>query len=107
MTKKTGSPALPPTTGGKATRPSDLLERTRRLATTPAQVERPLPESIPPAGDGKKTRLSVDLDDIQYEYLSIYAVKQKVRKVSVLRALLELLAEDPGLAEQVRRRLKE
>jgi uncharacterized membrane protein YccC len=106
MTKKTSSPAQLPS-GGKSTRPSDLLERTRRLATTPAQVERPVPESAPAADAGRKTRLSVDLDDTQYEYLSIYAVKQKVRKVSVLRALLELLAEDRTLADQVSRRLKE
>jgi hypothetical protein len=107
MTKKTGSPVPVPSTGGKSTRPSDLLERTRRLATAPAPVERPLPESAPLAGEEKKTRLSVDLNDTQYEYLSIYAVKQKVRKVSVLRVLLELLAEDRTLAEQVSRRLKE
>jgi hypothetical protein len=101
MTKKPASPVV----GGKSARPSDLLDRTRRLATTPVHTTQ-AEHMAPPSGEEKKTRLSVDLDDAQYEYLSIYAVKQKVRKVNVLRSLLQLMAEDDSIADQVGRRLK-
>jgi hypothetical protein len=102
MTKKPASPVV----GGKSARPSDLLDRTRRLATTPVQTTQ-AESTTTQLGEEKKTRLSVDLDDVQYEYLSIYAVKQKVRKVNVLRVLLQLMADDSSIADQVGHRLKD
>ncbi|WP_420594349.1 hypothetical protein [Deinococcus sp.] len=51
------------------------------------------------------TRLSVDLDDAQFEFLSIFAMRRKVSKVEVMRALMAEMQADPALAERVSRRL--
>jgi len=90
---------------GKAARPSAMLQR---LASTPAPIERveetPSPPTAAPA-DPVMTRLSVDLDDDQFEFLTIYAMRQKVSKVEVMRALMAELKADQALAERVSERL--
>lgn len=91
---------------GKAARPSTMLQR---LASTPAPIERPEPEATPTTPEtgteGLMTRLSVDLDDAQFEFLSIFAMRQKVSKVEVMRALMAELQADAALAERVSKRL--
>ncbi|THF69313.1 hypothetical protein E7T06_12545 [Deinococcus sp. Arct2-2] len=91
---------------GKAARPSAMLQR---LASTPAPIERTEPEAPLPsaeaASEGVMTRLSVDLDDAQFEFLTIFAMRQKVSKVEVMRALMAELQADPTLAERVSKRL--
>lgn len=91
---------------GKAARPSTMLQR---LASTPAPIERTEPETTPStaetSSEGAMTRLSVDLDDAQFEFLTIFAMRQKVSKVEVMRALMAELQVDTTLAERVSKRL--
>ncbi|WP_407572533.1 hypothetical protein [Deinococcus altitudinis] len=96
---------------GKASRPGDML---RRLASQSATVEQPVaeptPEAVPQSlHEGnltvQTTRLSVDLDDQQFEFLTVFAMRRKVSKVDVMRALMAEMAANPDLAEQVSRRL--
>lgn len=91
---------------GKAARPSAMLQR---LASTPAPIERTEPEaplaSAEAASESMMTRLSVDLDDTQFEFLTIFAMRQKVSKVEVMRALMAELQADTALAERVSKRL--
>ena len=91
---------------GKSARPSTLLHR---LASSSAPIEQP----TPPVQEKREvgvaelimTRLSVDLDDAQFEFLSIFAMRRKVSKVEVMRALMAEMQTDPTLAERVSRRL--
>lgn len=87
---------------GKAARPSAMLQR---LASTPAPIERPEPEHVAEEtiapGDLTMTRLSVDLDTVQFEFLTIFAMRHKVSKVEVMRALMAELQADPDLARRV------
>ena len=88
---------------GKAARPSTMLQR---LASTPAPIERPETErlsttSAASASGSVMTRLSVDMDDSQFEFLTIFAMRQKVSKVEVMRALITELQADATLAERV------
>ncbi len=90
---------------GKASRPSDMLQR---LASKPAPIERSgseADEAGPPAGESRTTRLSVDLDDQHFEFLTIFAMRQKVSKVDVMRTLVAELQESKDLAERVSGRL--
>jgi hypothetical protein len=91
---------------GKAARPSTLMHR---LASSPAPIEQPAPkvedehETLTP--EPVMTRLSVDLDDAQFEFLSIFAMRRKVSKVEIMRALMTELQADAALAERVSGRL--
>ena len=96
---------------GKASRPGDML---RRLASQSATIEQPTPpqtiEAVPQLLHGgdltvQTTRLSVDLDDQQLEFLTVFAMRRKVSKVDVMRALMAEMADDPDLAERVSQRL--
>lgn len=96
---------------GKASKPGDML---RRLASQSATIEQSAPtptmEAVPQlllAGDltVQMTRLSVDLDDQQFEFLTVFAMRKKVSKVDVMRALIAEMADNPGLAERVSQRL--
>lgn len=93
---------------GKASKPSAMLHR---LASTPAPVERTAPsevvstESPVISTEPQTTRLSVDLDDAQFEFLTLYAMRRKVSKVDVMRALMAELQVSSDLAERVGERL--
>lgn len=90
---------------GKASRPSAMLHR---LASNAAPIERPAPEAEAPspvAAEPTTTRLSVDLDDAQFEFLTVYAMRRKVSKVDVMRALMAELQASNDLAERVSERL--
>jgi len=91
---------------GKAARPSTMLQR---LASTPAPIERAEPEQAAgestPSDDLTMTRLSVDLDTTQFEFLTIFAMRHKVSKVEVMRALMAELQADADLAVRVSGRL--
>jgi len=96
---------------GKASRPSDMM---RRLASQPATIEQPAPT---PARDAEPqlsvggdvtiqtTRLSVDLDDQQFEFLTVFAMRRKVSKVDVMRALMAEMEANADLADRVSARL--
>ncbi|GAA4020122.1 hypothetical protein GCM10022631_37140 [Deinococcus rubellus] len=88
---------------GKAARPSTMLQR---LASASAPIERPEPErlsttSAASTSGSVMTRLSVDMDDSQFEFLTIFAMRQKVSKVEVMRALIAELQVDATLAERI------
>jgi hypothetical protein len=87
---------------GKASKPSDMLHR---LASSPAPIERPAPEVEVTLTEAQTTRLSVDLDDAQFEFLTVYAMRRKVSKVDVMRALMAELQVSTDLAERVSERL--
>jgi hypothetical protein len=91
---------------GKAARPSAMLQR---LASTPSPIERTDPEPAAmiasASGDLTMTRLSVDLDTPQFEFLTIFAMRHKVSKVEVMRALMAELQADTTLSERVSERL--
>jgi len=55
--------------------------------------------------EAQTTRLSVDLDDAQFEFLTLYAMRRKVSKVDVMRALMAELQVSSDLAERVSERL--
>lgn len=96
---------------GKASRPSDMM---RRLASQPATIEQQAPtpaKDVAPQpserGDVtvQTTRLSVDLDDQQFEFLTVFAMRRKVSKVDVMRALMAEMEASADLAERVSARL--
>lgn len=96
---------------GKASRPSDMM---RRLASQPATIEQPAPTparaaepQLPVGGDVtiQTTRLSVDLDDQQFEFLTVFAMRRKVSKVDVMRALMAEMEANADLADRVSARL--
>ena len=98
---------------GKASKPGDML---RRLASQSATIEQPVPiptiEAAPQLLRGgeltvQTTRLSVDLDDQQFEFLTVFAMRRKVSKVDVMRALMAEMADNPDLVERVSQRLPE
>ena len=51
------------------------------------------------------TRLSVDLDDQQFEFLTVFAMRRKVSKVDVMRALMAEMEANADLADRVSARL--
>lgn len=86
----------------------------RRLASQSATIEQPAltptKEAVhQPLHGGavtvQTTRLSVDLDDQQFEFLTVFAMRRKVSKVDVMRALMAEMADNPDLAERVSQRL--
>jgi hypothetical protein len=100
---------------GKASKPGDML---RRLASQSATIEQPVPTPTPTievvpqllrGGDVtvQTTRLSVDLDDQLFEFLTVFAMRRKVSKVDVMRALMAEMADNLDLAERVSQRLPE
>ena len=96
---------------GKASRPSDMM---RRLASQPTTIEQSAPTpardaepQLPVGGDVtiQTTRLSVDLDDQQFEFLTMFAMRRKVSKVDVMRALMAEMEANADLADRVSARL--
>lgn len=85
----------------------------------PAEPPAPTPASTgrtPPSGGGRRRRaagdgqparrLSVDLEPELHRSLRIYAMDHRCDGTEVVRALLELLAEDPIVAAAVADRLR-
>lgn len=56
---------------------------------------------------GKTVRYTVDLDPELHRFLKIYALDSGARGAAVVRALLEELRDNPGLAERVAGRVTE
>ena len=96
---------------GKASKPSDMM---RRLASQPATIEKSAPsparDTAPQLSEREDvtpqtTRLSVDLDDQQFEFLTVFAMRRKVSKVDVMRALMAEMEANADLADRVSARL--
>lgn len=82
--RRTGASA---TTGGRG--------RQAATATKPKRRERP----------AKPVRITVDLDAGRHRFLRDFAYREDARGTEIMRALLDELADDEGLAERVRDRL--
>jgi hypothetical protein len=75
------------------------------------RIRRGSPTSQPATGRAvsgnvriKPVRISVDLDPLAYDGLRDWAHEARMTHSDVLRALVELLIEDPAVAEKIRNR---
>lgn len=55
--------------------------------------------------DEKPRRITVDLDTERYRVLRDFAFEERTKGTEVLRGLLDLLRDDPGVADELRERL--
>lgn len=63
------------------------------------------PERRRTARPEKPVRITVDLDPEMHRFLKGFAFEREAKGTEVVRALLEMLRQDPGLAEELDRRL--
>jgi len=95
-------------------RAADLLTRMRQVATKQAPdqeaattaLEMPPTEAQrPPTTTARPIRYTLDLAREQHRFLKQFALDAEADASEVMRALLHLLEDDPGLASTVRARL--
>jgi hypothetical protein len=67
-----------------------------------APVAVPAPERRPRPDRPKPIRFTLDLDPARHEFLKSYADGIEAGAAEVMRALLDQLRDDPGLADRVR-----
>lgn len=70
---------------------------------TPAAEEKR--EPVPGPTEEKLVRLSVDVPRSKHRFLRVLAAQEGVSGMAVVRALIDELQDDEGLAERVRERL--
>lgn len=111
MAKKTANEALGRLRTGlsRETPASRTLEsveaaRTENQASTKESVAR---SGARGRGAERKVRVSVDLPRSEHKYLRDFAYDAEADAMSVMRALLEEMAEDETLAARVQERLAE
>lgn len=86
-------------------RPSDILTRMRQV--TAAARESALSRSeVGGPGSRARVRFTLDLSAEQHKFLRRFALEAETDASQVLRVLLRLLEEDPGLADRVRAELR-
>lgn len=92
------APRQEPSPGPEIPRATPTGDRGRaRAATKPRRKERP----------AKPVRITVDLDAERHRFLRDFAYGEDVRGTEVVRGLLDLLRDDPAVADELRERLAE
>jgi len=93
----------------KARPASEMLARFRQTAEQPKPVAVVVPEAgetAPPAPKERMVRITLDLKASQHKFLKRLALEEELRVAELLRAVVELLEEDPQFAQHLARRAR-
>ena len=85
--------------GAEEQQPGEPPEPDDRASSSGAPARRRVPRPEKPV------RITVDLDPELHRFLKGFAFEREAKGTEVVRALLEMLRQDPGLAEELGRRL--
>jgi len=97
----------------KARPASEMLARFRKTAEQPKPVAVVVPEAeetphtAPPAPKERMVRITLDLKASQHKFLKRLALEEELSVADLLRAVVELLEEDPQFAQHLVRRARE
>lgn len=91
----------------KAKPASDMLARFRKTAEQPKPVAVVVPEAeetphaAPPAPKERMVRITLDLKASQHKFLKRLALEEELSVADLLRAVVEMLEEEPDFANKV------
>jgi hypothetical protein len=90
-----------------------MLARFRKTAEQPKPVAVVVPEAeetpsaAPPAPKERMVRITLDLKASQHKFLKRLALEEELSVANLLRAVVEMLEEDPQFAQNLARRARE
>jgi hypothetical protein len=97
----------------KAKPASDMLARFRKTAEQPKPVAVVVPEAeenpktAPLTAKERMVRITLDLKASQHKFLKRLALEEDLSVADLLRAVVEMLEEDPQFAQHLARRARE